>query len=485
MKKKFKWKKLIIILAIVAAAVIALIIFAGKKLGSISEVSNTIQLEEVRKQDLSDSISLTGSVSGETKINYSSSASAEFLTVDVEVGDEVKEGDVIATLDKKAIQAQIDALEKSISNASALRQNQSKLNQRALDSAKKDQANQLEQANQAISNADASYAAAEETVNNLSSQITALTDQMNAVENEEEKVALSDQIGQLQAQLEQAKSELSAADSARSEARANYNAVKSSTDEAVFSAQNAVDTEKYSIEDDSATQTQLDELRKQLEDCTITCKNDGIVTAVNVAVGDVNAPNTPVVTVENDQTMIMTASVSEKDILKLQEGMKAIVTADALEDQEIQGEVIKVVKVYNASVPTETTGQEVSSAASSGGFSVQIKLADSELISGMTAKARIILTDKTNILCVPYDLVMQDDSGQSYVLCAEDNGDGTYTAVRKNIQVGEEVNYYIEVTGGDVKEGDYVILDFSVSEGDVFQADVSMNDMGSSDEAAE
>lgn len=475
MKKKFKWKKLIIILIIVAAAAIAAVLFVRKKLSSITEMSNPVQLEEVKKQDLSDFISLTGSVSGETKMNYSSSAAAEFVTVEVEVGDEVKEGDIIATLDKESIQSQIEILEKSLSNASALRNNQSKLNQRALQSAKTDQTNQLNQANQAISNAEAAYTAAENMVNDLSAKISTLTNQMNAAQSEEEMADISAQMEQLQAQLSSAKEELSAADSARTEAKSNYNSVKSATDEAIFSAQNAIDVEKYSTEDDSSVQTQLDDLRKQLEDCTIKSDSDGIVTAVNVSAGDMNTPNTAAVTVENNQSMVMTASVAEKDILKLEEGMKAVITSDALEDQEIAGEVIKVVKVYYASVPSDTAGEQMST-ASAGGFSVQIRLGDSELISGMSAKAKIILTDKTDILCVPYDLIQEDEKGQSYVLCAEDNGDGSYTAVRKDIQAGDEVNYYTEVTGGDVKEGDYVILDFSIAEGDVFQAEISMGD---------
>ena len=163
---------------------------------------------------------------------------------------------------------------------------------------------------------------------------------------------------------------------------------------------------------------------------------------------------------------------SEKDILKLQEGMKAIITSDALDDQEINGEIIKVVKVYNASQPTtEQTGKETSGAANTGGFSVQIKLDPCDLISGMSAKAKIVLTDRENVLSVPYDLVQQDEDGKSYVLCAEENKDGTYTAVKKNITVGDEINYYTEVTGGDLKAGDYIIMDYAISEGDTFQGE--------------
>ena len=261
--------------------------------------------------------------------------------------------------------------------------------------------------------------------------------------------------------------------------------MKSSTDDAIYSAQNSIDSAKYNQTDNSDTQTQLDQLRKQLDDCTITSKSAGIVTAVNVSVGDVNTANATLVTVENNTDMIVNASVTEKDILKLQEGMKAIITSDALDDQKINGEIIKVVKVYNASQPTtEQTGKETSGASNTGGFSVQIKLDHCDLISGMSAKAKIVLTDRENVLSVPYDLVRQDKDGKNYVLCAEENKDGTYTAVKKNITVGDEINYYTEVTGGDLKAGDYIIMDYSISEGDTFQgergSDVSETEDGGS-----
>lgn len=255
--------------------------------------------------------------------------------------------------------------------------------------------------------------------------------------------------------------------------------MKSSTDDAIYSAQNSIDSAKYNQTDDSDTQTQLDQLKKQLEDCTITSKSEGIVTAVNISVGDVNTANSTLVTVENNTDMIVNANVTEKDILKLQEGMKAIVTSDALDDQEINGEIIKVVKVYNASQPTtEQTGQETSGASNTGGFSVQIKLDHCDLISGMSAKAKVVLTDRQNVLAVPYDLVQQDENDKDYVLCAEDNGDGTYTAIKKNVTVGDEINYYTEVTGGDLKAGDYVIMDYSISEGDTFTGEIGSDKSG-------
>ena len=42
--------------------------------------------------------------------------------------------------------------------------------------------------------------------------------------------------------------------------------------------------------------------------------------------------------------------------------------------------------------------------------------------------------------------------------------------MKKKIEVGEEVDYYTEVTGGELKEGDMLIYDntFSVTEGQSF-----------------
>ena len=482
MKKKFKHKKLVIVLVIIVAAIIVLVGVAKRKLNSVAEATNIVQLEKVDKRDLSDFISLTGTVSGETKINYSSTAATEIKTVNVQVGDVVKEGDVIATLDKDSIQKQINVLEKSLSNAAALKQNETNQNQRALERAKEDQKNQLAQANDSINSAEAAYTAAQNTINSLNNQIKSVSDQVNAASDEDTKAALQEKLSDLQDQLSGAKSDLTSADSARKEAKNNYTSVKSSTDDAIYSAQSSIESAKYNQTDDSDTQTQLDQLRKQLDDCTITSKSAGIVTAVNVSVGDVNTANATLVTVENNTDMIVNASVTEKDILKLQEGMKAIITSDALDDQEINGEIIKVV---NASQPTtEQTGQETSGAANTGGFSVQIKLDPCDLISGMSAKAKIVLTDRENVLSVPYDLVQQDEDGKSYVLCAEENKDGTYTAVKKNITVGDEINYYTEVTGGDLKAGDYIIMDYTISEGDTFQgergSDVSETEDGGS-----
>ncbi len=461
MKKKKIIKLVIILIIIVAAVLVALFIVKGKNPTVEMEESYQIQMQMVEKKDLSDTISLSGTVTGETKMNYTSNAISTFVTVNVEVGDEVKKGDILATLDKEEVQEQIKAVEKNISFNNAISKNQSEMNKEALEDAKKDQKNQLAEADEAIKEAKADLEEAKKDLASLENDETALEED-----------------------IEIAKESVKVLESAYKAALKGYDVIKEVTDDAIKNAQNTIDMEKYSDSGNDTLLEQLDELKKQLEECEIVCKEDGIVISVNAYEGGTNTPGSPIFTVENNSTMIMTASVEETDILKLEEGMKAIVTAKALEDQEISGEVIKVMKVANGSSGSSDMGDMYSGSEMSG-FSVQIKLGDSELISGMSAKAKIFLTDKKDVLCVPYDMVQTDEMGEAFVLCGVDNGDGTYTAVKKSITTGMEVDYYTEVTGGDLQEGDLIILDYSIYEGMVFEGVASMeimDSMGTMDE---
>ena len=155
------------------------------------------------------------------------------------------------------------------------------------------------------------------------------------------------------------------------------------------------------------------------------------------------------ITIEDTSSLKVIVNVEEADILKIQEGMPATVSTDATGDEEIKGTVTRVVRVKNQSTNTNGTDTNTSS-----GYSAEITIDNTELLVGMSAKAKIVIKDR----------------GTQLVLVAEANEDGTATAVRKNIKVGEEVDYYTEVTGGDLKEGDQLIYDntFSVTEGQVF-----------------
>ncbi len=462
MEKKKKLKKLIIILVIIIAAIFVVVFAAKKMVNGLNETfSMRIQMQQVEKKDMSDTITLSGTVKGEFIHNYTSNVQSKFVTVDVQVGDEVKKGDVIATLDQDTLRKEIAALEKSITNSNALSQNQSDMNKKALADAKEEQKEALADAAEVIERSKNAITQAEQDLEQTKNVLDELV-KMGAGENE---------IAEAKAAIDIAEDQVAACKEVYEEANDAYKSIKKTTDDAINSAQNTIDMEKYMSDSNEDAYAQLEELKKQLEECKIVCEEDGIVTGVAVYEGAYNTPGATIATVESNQSMVLTASVEETDILKLQEGMEAVVTAKALGEKELSGKVIKVIKIANAS---GISGEYETSSIS--GYSVQILIEPSELISGMSAKAKVFLTQKTNVLCIPYDVVQEDASGK-FVLIGQDNGDGTYTAVRKSIETGEEVNYYIEVTGGEVMEGDLVIMDLFITEGEIFEGTYSMDGM--------
>ena len=443
-KKPGKKKKIGI--AVAAAAAVIVILAAVRSMGGqtaeVASMISPVEVEPVQRRDLSDTISLRGTIAGESRTNVTSAAAAEITAMNVQVGDVVKEGDVLCVLDSEAIEEQIASLEKSISDADSVDSINGKQLADAVEQAKIDQQVQIEAAKRQLEEAEQAAAAAAQAYSQNPGDETF-------------PAAMS-----AQRSLEAA--------------RSNYAVVLDSTNRAVENAQLQVELSKYQNGDTTAQDT-LDDLREQLADCEVKAPCGGVVTAVNMSVGDINAKQTTILTIEDTSRLKLVATVEEADILRLEEGMKASVTADATGAEEISG-----------SVTQGMTGD----AAAAGGYSVEISIDSSKLLIGMEAKARVIVQDKGMMLAVPYDLIRYDEDGSAFVLTAVKNEDGSATAVRKNITVGEEVDYYTEVTGGELSEGDMLIYDYEgmIAEGDSFSPEQMYSEQsleGTSDDGGE
>ena len=448
-KKKKVWLIVILIIAVIALFVVNAV---KNMTAQIETAVNLIEIEPVEKRDLSDSVSLKGTIAGQSKTNVMSLATAEITAVNVQVGDVVKEGDALVSLDKEDIEKQIAELKTNISNAKALAQNDAEQKQQSLDQNKQDRQDSLETAQKAIDDAQGD-------VDEYKEKVARCADYIAYLDNNNEDTSAYD------VKLEGYKSSLEAAEKALEAAKENYETTLKNSDRQVASAQNTVDMQRYQASTTADMKEQLDELQKQLADCTLTAPCGGVVTAVNVAVGDKNTAGATMITIEDTSVLKVIVNVEEADILKIEEGMPATITTDATGEEKLTGKVTRVVRVKNESSNKNSTDTNTST-----GYSAEITIDNTELLVGMSAKARIVIKDRGSQLAIPYDLIQYDENGAAYVLVAETNGDGTATAVRKNIEVGEEVDYYTEITGGDLKEGDQLIYDytFSVTEGQTF-----------------
>ena len=440
--KKKRKKVLIIVLAV--AVVIAAVIWnvlhnAGEQ---VEMVNNLVEVEPVQKRDLSDTISLKGTVAGASRTNVTSKAVSEITEMNVQVGDIVKPGDVLCRLDSASIEEKIADLERSQSNANAIESINDRQAADAVQQAREDQERQLKEAQLAITQAEEGVTIAQRAYDANPGDET-FPNLLNATRA-----------------LESAKD--------------NYNTTVDATNRAIENAQLQVQLNRYK-DSDSSTNDTLKSLREQLEDCVVTAPCGGVVTAVNVRVGDINGDKVTILTIEDTSSLKVVATVAEADILQLQEGMSAVVTASATGEEEIKGTVSRVVRVKEQSMDGQTAG----------GYSVEIALDNSELLVGMEAKVRVMIQEKGEVLAIPYDLIRYDDNGDAYVLIAEGNSDGTATAVRRSVTLGDEVDYYTEVTGGELQEGDKMIYDYSgmIVEGQTFAPEqmYSEQDLGMTD----
>ena len=247
-----KKKKVWLIVLVIAAIVIVLIGSAVKNMTSqIETAANTVEVEPVEKRDLSDSVSLKGTIAGQSKTNVMSLAAAEITAVNVQVGDIVKEGDPLVTLDQKDIEKQIAELKTNISNANAIAANDAAQKQESLVQNKQDQQDSLEAAQKAIDEA-------QSDVDKYKKKVAECGDYIYYLKNNHEDTSEYD------AKLEGFKSSLEAAQKALDTANDNYASVLKSTDRSVASAQNTVDMQKYQASTTTESKTSWNSYKNSL-----------------------------------------------------------------------------------------------------------------------------------------------------------------------------------------------------------------------------
>lgn len=111
--KKSKKGLIITICVILAVAIIGGIVFGVVKANSGESVS----LYTIASDDIYETVSLTGEVTAGSVKEYKVSTVATVKEVFVNVGDKVKQGDVLATFDVSALDSQVSSLQKSYNEA--------------------------------------------------------------------------------------------------------------------------------------------------------------------------------------------------------------------------------------------------------------------------------------------------------------------------------------------------------------------------------
>lgn len=313
--------------------------------------------------------------------------------------------------------------------------------------------------------------AAKQPTKALEMQVSALQSQISAASSlkgssdsaydayKEAKDALADAVKAADKQLESYLDAVDKAQTAYDNAEKNLTIAKRNAQQQLKTYEDSLTKTQLSASDPSR-QIELQKLKKQLNEAEITAPISGTVTAVNVEVGD--KASGVLFVIENADALKINTAIKEYDLMSVQNGMKAIISADAIPNEKYNGKVS-----FIAPAAKKAADGSTKSGSSSVEFESEIDVTDTktDLRIGMNAKVNIIVEEKKGALAVPYDAVITDVDGTSYIYIAQQDGN-KYTAKKVIVTIGMETDFLLEVISDELQEGDIVITSpQGVSEG--------------------
>ncbi|KPK41614.1 MAG: hypothetical protein AMJ78_04935 [Omnitrophica WOR_2 bacterium SM23_29] len=181
-----------------------------------------------------------------------------------------------------------------------------------------------------------------------------------------------------------------------------------------------------------------DEVGFKFEKAPVESPIDGVVGKVYVDIGTSVSPQVPVGLVVNMDVVEVEVNVVERDLPKIREGQAAQLEADAYPDEIFEGMVERITPVVDLASRTAT---------------VQIKIPneDHRLKPGMFARIKILVKEREDVLIIPRDAIILEDSSNYVFVVKDDNN-----VQRKKIEIGLNEDNKFEVING-LDEGEIVV----------------------------
>ena len=483
-------KKLTIFLAIVLVAALVLVNVLGKTDKAATGSYQFVRTTVLTKTTLSDTVSVTGTVKAGSSASVTASDSVKtykVTAVNVAVGDTVRKGDVIATLDTTDVEKQIanaqlqlsdtrtdarknytQAVEDQTTNLATAQENLDKA-QKNYDTLGIDDyyTSMASAANSGKTNREIvteyytryaeEIAGYENTLANLRIQLTqaqqdgdadraaGLQGQIDDYTNRESVAKGQCSIPELGLQgfdaVSQCYNQIEQLAQALDKAQQSYQ-------KAATGASRSVDNAETKLEQSQREDDTLTSLQTALDNCTLTATMDGTITALNATVGDVCSG--AVATIQDVDNLTVEVTIPASSVGKLKAGMQCNITSDATKDT-VTGTLTRIDPVANDS--------------GSFGATVTVNSQDSGLLIGISAKVEIIVSEKENVFTVPRDAVGTNDDGSTYVL-RKTGGEGVdMTFEQVAVTEGDTNDYYVEITGDDLNEGDVIRATADLTQG--------------------
>lgn len=156
-----------------------------------------------------------------------------------------------------------------------------------------------------------------------------------------------------------------------------------------------------------ASAKELEEAKQQRENLIIVAPCDGTVATLDAEEGDEITSGTLIGSILQGEDMNLTIAVDELDVVQVEIGQPVSITIDALSSLELTGEVYKIAPVGNNSGGVTTYDVELTFDAAGTGVR-----------SGMNATGEIEVASADDVLYVPVEALMTIKN-QTYVMVAD------------------------------------------------------------------
>ena len=372
-----------------------------------AEKAISVSVTDVQRTSIQKVQTVTGKVKPVKDINIVPKLPGTVSKVSVSLGDEVKEGQTLFTIDDKDIKLQVSQAEAALSAAKAnlerTKGGSLELQQAQLDSAFKTAEINFNDAKKAYEDTKVLYdngSVSKQNLDSLESMFKMAQEQYNTAKKAKELT-----------EVKINKESLLAAEAQVKQAQAAY-------DMAASQLGNTVVNGVYVA--------------------CIIFGDDGIVSVFNAKEGEIISNAMPAASVVDISSIIIDVNVMENTVNKLKVGDSYDILINAVRTEPFEGKVLSISP--NADARTQA-------------YLVRIEAANphKEIKGGMIAEVKMITEAKDNVIAVPLECVV-NEGGRKVVYLSE--GD---MAVIKDVELGMQGEKYVEVIG-DIKEGDRVIV---------------------------
>ncbi|MGE5139531.1 MAG: efflux RND transporter periplasmic adaptor subunit [Rudaea sp.] len=430
-----------------------------QKVSTAHAAAVTVQTATISRGNISATVSGAGNIFAPQETNLSFQLTGTPITqVNVQVGDKVKTGDVLAQVDDTELQLAVTTAQAQLTTAQA---NLAKLQQPpvaadlyAAQAAVTSARSALNVATSKSQHSGDTIAAAQGTLDNAKAAL-------DQAQSAYDKVSWRSDIGMLSQSLA-----LQQATNTYKTALANYNlalldvndsAVKSAAQQ-LAQAQDALAklTAPAGAQDVAIAQASVDtaqanlkQAQLKLDQAKIVAPFDGTVAAVNYVVGQLSPASSSVITLANLDNLQTQINLAEVDIARVKVNDPVTLNFDALGGQNYPGKIVSISPVGT-----------VSSGVVNYVVTVALTKANASIMPGMTATANVLVDQKSNALIVSNRAIKSQGNRKTITVLA--NGVQTTYLVKTGV-VGDQATEIVTATTtngqpASLTEGETVVI---------------------------